>query len=72
MVGRTVIAIAHRLSTLQNFDRIIVMSAGKVIDDGTPEALRNRPGIYHDLLTKQHGKATLHPGGGRKVDEHVA
>jgi ATP-binding cassette subfamily B protein len=72
MVGRTVIAIAHRLSTLQNFDRIIVMSAGKVIDDGTPEALRNRPGIYRDLLTKQHGKATLHPGGGRKVDEHVA
>jgi ATP-binding cassette subfamily B protein len=72
MVGRTVIAIAHRLSTLQNFDRIIVMSSGKVIDDGTPEALRNRPGIYRDLLAKQHGKAMhLHPGG-RKVDEHVA
>jgi ATP-binding cassette subfamily B protein len=73
MVGRTVIAIAHRLSTLQNFDRIIVMSSGKVIDDGTPEALRNRPGIYRDLLNKQHGKAMqLHVGGGRKIDEHVA
>ncbi|MGN6666080.1 MAG: ABC transporter ATP-binding protein, partial [Trinickia sp.] len=71
MVGRTVIAIAHRLSTLQNFDRIIVMSSGKVIDDGTPEALRNRPGIYRDLLSKQHGKATLLHPGGRKIDEHV-
>ncbi|WP_109478096.1 ABC transporter ATP-binding protein [Paraburkholderia sp. C35] len=74
MVGRTVIAIAHRLSTLHNFDRIIVMSAGKVIDDGSPEELRNRPGLYRDLLSKQFGKhSTLHVGGGKKLDEqHVA
>jgi ATP-binding cassette, subfamily B, bacterial len=72
MVGRTVVAIAHRLSTLNSFDRIIVMSAGKVVDDGTPEELRNRPGLYRDLLAKQYGKgATLHAGG-KKVDEqHV-
>ncbi len=64
MVGRTVIAIAHRLSTLHNFDRIIVMSTGKVIDDGSPEELRNRPGLYRDLLAKQYGKTTtLHVGG---------
>ena len=56
MVGRTVIAIAHRLSTLQNFDRIIVMSSCKVIDDGTPQELRDRPGLYRELLAKQHGK----------------
>jgi ATP-binding cassette subfamily B protein len=56
MVGRTVIAIAHRLSTLQNFDRIIVMSAGRVIDDGSPQELRERPGLYRELLAKQHGK----------------
>lgn len=55
MRGRTVIAIAHRLSTLQNFDRIIVMSDGKVIDDGTPDALRKRAGLYRDLLMKQFG-----------------
>ncbi|CAH2604743.1 Transport ATP-binding protein CydCD [Rhodovastum atsumiense] len=53
MEGRTVIAIAHRLSTLQNFDRIVVMKAGQVIDDGTPEGLANRPGPYRDLLRKQ-------------------
>ena len=69
MTGRTVIAIAHRLSTLQHFDRIIVMSAGKVIDDGSPEMLRDRPGMYRDLLVKQHGKhaALLHLGG-KKID----
>jgi ATP-binding cassette subfamily B protein len=72
MVGRTVIAIAHRLSTLNNFDRIIVMSAGKVIDDGSPEELRQRPGLYRDLLAKQYGKGTTLHIGGKKVDEqHV-
>ena len=55
MQGRTVIAIAHRLSTLQNFDRIIVMNGGKVLDDGSPEQLRDRPGLYRDLLTRQLG-----------------
>jgi ATP-binding cassette subfamily B protein len=61
MRGRTVIAIAHRLSTLQNFDRLIVMSNGHVIDDGSPEVLRNRPGLYRDLLGKQqHGKGAHH------------
>jgi ATP-binding cassette, subfamily B, bacterial len=73
MVGRTVIAIAHRLSTLQNFDRIIVMSSGKVIDDGSPEELRNRPGLYRDLLAKQHGKhSTLHLGSKKTDEKHVA
>ncbi|MGV2289092.1 ABC transporter ATP-binding protein [Trinickia sp. YCB016] len=73
MVGRTVIAIAHRLSTLQNFDRIIVMSAGKVIDDGSPEELRARPGMYRDLLAKQYGKGTqLHLGGKKFDEQHIA
>ena len=36
MAGRTVIAIAHRLSTLQHFDRIIVMDKGRIVDDGSP------------------------------------
>ena len=53
MQGRTVIAIAHRLSTLRNFDRIVVMDHGQVIDDGAPEVLSNRPGPYRDLLMRQ-------------------
>ncbi len=53
MAGRTVIAIAHRLSTLQSFDRIIVMDKGHIVDDGSPAALAARPGPYRDLLRKQ-------------------
>ncbi len=60
MKGRTVIAIAHRLSTLKNFDRIVVMSAGRVIDDGPPDALAARPGPYRDLLDKQMMAADPH------------
>ena len=71
MVGRTVIAIAHRLSTLRNFDRIIVMSNGKVIDDGNPDVLRNRPGLYRDLLAKQHGRHHT-PDGTAPTGERVA
>ncbi|MCU9958468.1 MULTISPECIES: ABC transporter ATP-binding protein [Burkholderia] len=72
MVGRTVIAIAHRLSTLRNFDRIIVMNNGKVIDDGSPEVLRNRPGLYRDLLAKQHGRHHAAPDGNTPTGERVA
>ncbi|HEX3399766.1 MAG TPA: ABC transporter ATP-binding protein [Acetobacteraceae bacterium] len=53
MQGRTVIAIAHRLSTLKRFDRIIVMDQGRIIDDGPPDVLAARPGPYRDLLRKQ-------------------
>jgi ATP-binding cassette, subfamily B, bacterial len=53
MTGRTVIAIAHRLSTLQSFDRIIVMDKGRIVDDGSPSALAARPGPYRELLRKQ-------------------
>jgi ATP-binding cassette subfamily B protein len=53
MRGRTVIAIAHRLSTLRNFDRIVVMDGGQVIDDGSPGVLSARPGPYRELLRKQ-------------------
>jgi ATP-binding cassette subfamily B protein len=54
MTGRTVIAIAHRLSTLRSFDRIIVMDRGCIVDDGSPDELAGRAGPYRDLLRKQH------------------
>ena len=53
MQGRTVIAIAHRLSTLSRFDRIIVMDHGRIIDDGPPDVLASRPGPYRNLLRRQ-------------------
>ena len=53
MKGRTVVAIAHRLSTLRRFDRIIVMDHGRIVDDGSPTELSRRPGPYRDLLDRQ-------------------
>jgi ATP-binding cassette subfamily B protein len=55
--GRTVIAVAHRLSTLRDFDRIIVMESGRIIDQGSPEELANRPGPYLELLHFQNQTA---------------
>jgi ATP-binding cassette subfamily B protein len=53
MHGRTVIAIAHRLSTVRNFDRIVVLQLGKVIQDGPPDALLRREGIYRRLVQRE-------------------
>ena len=53
MAGRTVIAIAHRLSTLREFDRIVVMADGRVVDQGRPADLAARPGPFLDLLRAQ-------------------
>ena len=51
--NRTVIAIAHRLSTVQAFDRIVVLHAGKIVQDGAPQLLMRREGLYRDLLRRQ-------------------
>ncbi len=48
--GRTVIAIAHRLSTVRSFDRIVVMQAGRVVQDGSPDLLMGRDGFYRELV----------------------
>ena len=53
MKGRTVIAIAHRLSTLRAMDRIVVLSKGKVIEEGTPEELLKKKGKYAKLWKMQ-------------------
>ena len=50
MRGRTVIAIAHRLSTVRSFDRIIVLQAGQIVQDGPPDKLMIRPGLYRELI----------------------
>ncbi|RVU84724.1 ABC transporter ATP-binding protein [Leucothrix sargassi] len=52
-VEKTVITIAHRLSTVVSSDRIIVMSHGKIIEDGSHEALLAKQGKYADLWKAQ-------------------
>jgi ATP-binding cassette, subfamily B, bacterial len=50
MCNRTVIAIAHRLSTLRSFDRIVVLANGLIVQDGAPDALARVTGPYRDLI----------------------
>ena len=51
--GRTVIAIAHRLSTVRGFDRIVVMRSGRVVQDGPPDLLVRRDGFYRELVEQE-------------------
>jgi ATP-binding cassette subfamily B protein len=53
MRGRTVIAIAHRLATLRSFDRVVLLRAGKIIEDGPPDRLMQDQGPYRDLVTQE-------------------
>jgi ATP-binding cassette, subfamily B, bacterial len=53
MGSRTVFAIAHRLSTLRSFDRIVVMQAGEVCEEGSPQVLARRKGVYSNLLRRE-------------------
>jgi ATP-binding cassette subfamily B protein len=53
MQGRTVIAIAHRLSTLRSFDRIVVLQEGRLHEDGPPDTLMRRKGLYRELVMRE-------------------
>lgn len=53
MKGKTVIAIAHRLSTLREMDRIIVMDKGKIVEQGTHASLLRKKGVYHSFYDLQ-------------------
>jgi ATP-binding cassette subfamily B protein len=51
--GRTLIAIAHRLSTVRSLDRIVVMQSGRVVQDGPPDLLMRREGLYRELIERE-------------------
>jgi ATP-binding cassette subfamily B protein len=53
-----VIAIAHRLSTVRNFDRIVVLQAGRVVQDGPPDLLVRRDGPYQQLVQREMNRLT--------------
>ena len=55
MQGKTVIAIAHRLSTIAAMDRLVVMDAGRIVEQGTHEQLLARGCLYAQLWHRQSG-----------------
>jgi ATP-binding cassette subfamily B protein len=60
MRGRTVIAIAHRLATLRNFDRVVVLQNGRIIEDGPPDILVQGRGPYRELVAREMGRLASH------------
>ena len=62
--GRTVLAVAHRLSTVMEFDRLIVLQDGRVVEDGSPEELRRAGGPFA-LVWRMQGR-------GRTAEEDAA
>ncbi|WP_182085470.1 ABC transporter ATP-binding protein [Aureimonas sp. ME7] len=55
MEGKTVIAIAHRLSTIASLDRLVVIDAGRIVEEGTHAELIRRGGLYASLWRRQSG-----------------
>ncbi len=60
MLGRTVLVIAHRLSTVRGFDRIVVLQDGELVQDGPPDMLLRHEGLYRDLMHREVRRLSPH------------
>jgi ATP-binding cassette subfamily B protein len=52
-VNRTVVVVAHRLSTVKNADKIVVLQQGEIVEEGTHEQLTSKKGHYYELVKNQ-------------------
>ena len=62
VIGRTVLVISHRLSTLGNVDEIIVLGNGRIIEKGTYKELKRMKGVFAGLLDEQNRYSAEHAG----------
>jgi ABC-type multidrug transport system fused ATPase/permease subunit/sulfur carrier protein ThiS len=63
VVGRTVLMISHRLSTLGNVDEIIVLKDGQIIEQGSYKELKRKDGVFAGLLKEQNRYSVEYAGG---------
>jgi ATP-binding cassette subfamily B protein len=68
MRERTVLAVAHRLSTIASFDRVVVLADGRVVEDGPPQVLLARGGMFRQLWDLQ---LRTEAGAGPKARPHA-
>ena len=52
---KTIIVVTHRLSFVENFDRIFVVNDGKIVEEGTHQQLLDQQGVYESMYRKQNG-----------------
>ena len=62
----TIILISHRITTLSKADRVLVLDHGRVSQFGTPEELRNQPGLYREIDRIQAASSGAATGGAEK------
>lgn len=59
MAGKTTMVVAHRLTTVQRADRIIVLNKGRIVEQGDHESLMEKKGLYHYLYTLRLAEQTM-------------
>jgi ATP-binding cassette subfamily B multidrug efflux pump len=71
ITGRTTIVVAHRLSTIQHADKIIVLHKGRIREMGTHQELLAQKGIYHDLYRLQYKDDPVQPMSSDRADTYL-
>jgi len=69
--GRTCLVIAHRLATVRDADRIIVLNQGRIVEEGPHEALIRNEGLYAKLYASSHGSFDDLAGGDEGAEREL-
>lgn len=70
--NRTVFIIAHRLSTVRQCDRIVVVDKGRIVESGSHDELLAQQGYYHTLHSYQSGVPSIRPVPSKSTDQPIA